>query len=193
MWLQNITLTEVCNIIVLVSAVIIAGKNIWEFFKKPVDDLQVRANAREEEHIEEVIDRRVPELLATHSEKVKGERNHEEACRAQSIKDDIIAAVEGRIDELKNMTVEQDKQLSSLIKSMDLLTQSQMDMMRYDMNRIYYKYRQYKKILSADKKAFIKIYHDYKSMDGNTWIDALYAELKDWPIVEDQSELKGDN
>ena len=193
MWLQNITLTEVCNIIVLVSAVIIAGKNIWEFFKKPVDDLQVRANAREEEHIEEVIDRRVPELLATHSEKVKGERNHEEACRAQSIKDDIIAAVEGRIDELKNMTVEQDKQLSSLIKSMDLLTQSQMDMMRYDMNRIYYKYRQYKKILSADKKAFIKIYHDYKSMDGNTWIDALYAELKDWPIVEDWSELKGDN
>lgn len=193
MWLQNITLTEVCNIIVLISAVIIAGKNIWEFFKKPVDDLQVRANAREEEHIEEVIDRRVPELLATHSEKVKGERNHEEACRAQSIKDDIIAAVEGRIDELKNMTVEQDKQLSSLIKSMDLLTQSQMDMMRYDMNRIYYKYRQYKKILSADKKAFIKIYHDYKSMDGNTWIDALYAELKDWPIVEDWSELKGDN
>ena len=189
MWLQNITLTEVCNIIVLISAVIIAGKNIWEFFKKPVDDLQVRANAKEEEHIEEVIDRRVPELLAKHSEKVKGERNHEEACRAQSIKDDIIAAVEGRIDELKNMTVEQDKQLSSLVKSMDLLTQSQMDMMRYDMNRIYYKYRQYKKILSADKKAFIKIYHDYKSMDGNTWIDALYAELKDWPIVEDWSEL----
>ena len=193
MWLQNITLTEVCNIIVLVSAVIIAGKNIWEFFKKPVDDLQVRANAREEEHIEEVIDRRVPELLAKHSEKVKGERNHEEACRAQSIKDDIIAAVDDRLDELKNMTVEQDKQLSSLIKSMDLLTQSQMDMMRYDMNRIYYKYHQYKKILSADKKAFIKIYHDYKSMDGNTWIDALYAELKDWPIVEDWSELKGDN
>jgi len=63
-------------------------------------------------------------------------------------------------------------------------------MMRYDMNKIYYKYRPYKRILSADKKAFIKIYNDYKSMDGNTWIDALYAELKDWQIVEDQSELK---
>ena len=63
-------------------------------------------------------------------------------------------------------------------------------MMRYDMNKIYYKYRPYKKILSADKKAFIKIYNDYKSMDGNTWIDALYAELKDWLIVEDADELK---
>lgn len=61
--------------------------------------------------------------------------------------------------------------------------------MRYNMNKIYYKYRPYRKILNADKKAFIKIYKDYKSMDGNTWIDALYSELKDWPIVEDESEL----
>ena len=189
MWLQGINLTEICNVVVLISAVIIAGKTIYGFFKQPVDDLAAKANAKEEEHIEEVIDRRVPELLATHSEKVKGERNHEEACRAQSIKDDIIAAVDDRLDELKNMTVEQDKQLSSIRKSMDLLTQSQMDMMRYDMNKIYYKYHSYKKILSADKKAFIKIYNDYKLMDGNTWIDALYNELIEWPIVEDQSEL----
>lgn len=188
--LYGISLTDICNIIVLVSAVIIAGTNIWNFFKKPVDNMQERANAREEEHIEEVIDRRVPDLLAEHSERVKGERTHEEACRAQSIKDDIIAAVDDSIEELKLMTVEQDKQLSSIRKSMDLLTQSQMDMMRYDMNKIYYKYRQYKKILSADKKAFIKIYNDYKLMDGNTWIDTLYGELKDWPIVEDESELK---
>ena len=190
MWLQEITLTQVCNVIVLASAVIIASKNIWEFFKKPVDDIAAKANAKEEEHIEEVIDRRVPELLASHSERVKGERNKEEACRAQSIKDDIIAAVDDKINELKLMTVEQDKQLHSIRKSIDLLNQSQLDMMRYDMNKIYYKYRPYKRILSADKKAFIKIYNDYKSMDGNTWIDALYAELKDWPIVEEENELK---
>jgi len=62
-------------------------------------------------------------------------------------------------------------------------------MMRYNMNKIYYKYRPYKKILSADKKAFMKIYNDYKSMDGNTWIDSLYTEVKDWPIVEEEQEL----
>ena len=45
-------------------------------------------------------------------------------------------------------------------------------------------------MLNADKKAFMKLYHDYKLMDGNTWIDALYSEVKDWPIVEDESELK---
>ena len=95
----------------------------------------------------------------------------------------------GSLDELKDMTMEQEAQLDEIQTSINLLNQSQLDTMRYNMNKIYYKYRPYRKILSADKKAFIKIYNDYKSMDGNTWIDSLYAELKDWPIVEDEAEL----
>jgi len=63
-------------------------------------------------------------------------------------------------------------------------------MLRYNMNRIYYKYRPYKKILVADKKAFIKFYNDYKEMHGNTWIDSLYTELIEWPVVENQEELE---
>jgi len=46
-----------------------------------------------------------------------------------------------------------------------------MDLMRYNMNRLYYKYRPHKKILDCDKKAFIKLYNDYHDMGGNTWID----------------------
>ena len=68
-----------------------------------------------------------------------------------------------------------------------------MDVMRYDMNKIYYKYRPYKKILDCDKKAFIKFYTDYHEMGGNTWIDSLYKEVVTWEIVEDERELKIDN
>ena len=99
-------------------------------------------------------------------------------------------SIMGSLDELKDMTMEQEAQLDEILTSIDLLNQSQLDMMRYNMNKIYYQYRSYKKILNADKKAFMKIYNDYHTMGGNTWIDTLYAELKDWPIVEDESELK---
>jgi len=34
------------------SAVIIASKNIYSFFKKPVDDIQERARVNEEQRIE---------------------------------------------------------------------------------------------------------------------------------------------
>lgn len=131
----------------------------------------------------------MPDLLAKHSEKVKGERKTEDKCMAESITTSVIKVVDEKIGELKNMTEAQDTQLAEISRTINLLNQSQLDMMRYDMNKIYYKYRPFKKILSADKKAFIKIYKDYKDMDGNTWIDALYAEVITWEIVEDESEL----
>lgn len=131
----------------------------------------------------------MPDLLAKHSEKVKGERKTEDKCMAESITTSVIKVVDEKIDELKSMTEAQDEQLAEISRTINLLNQSQLDMMRYDMNKIYYKYRPFKKILSADKKAFIKIYKDYKDMDGNTWIDALYSEVITWEIVEDATEL----
>ena len=58
------------------------------------------------------------------------------------------------------------------------------------MNRLYYKYRPFKKILDCDKKAFIKLYNDYKPMGGNSWIDALYNEVVTWEIIENENELE---
>lgn len=165
--LNGINLNTVANLVILISAVIIAGKNIFAFFKKPVDDLAAKANQKEEQHIEEVLKREIPGLL-------------QDNCKV----------ITGSLDIIKDMINAQEEQLDDIQVSINLLNESQLDMMRYNMNKIYYKYRPFKKILSADKKAFIKIYKDYKSMDGNTWIDALYAELKDWEIVEDESELK---
>ena len=162
----ELNLNQIANIVILISAFIIAVKNIYAFLKKPVDDLKENARQDEEEHVEEILKREMPTLL-------------KENCKT----------ILGSLDELKDMTMTQEAQLDEIQTSINLLNESQLDIMRYNMNKIYYKYRPYRKILNADKKAFIKIYRDYKSMDGNTWIDALYSELKDWPIVEDESEL----
>lgn len=165
--MAGIPLQDMANIIILISATIIALKTIFAFFKKPVDDLQERVKSNEEKYIEKVLENKMPGLL-------------QQNCKA------II----GAIDELKEMTLDQEGQLTEVQNSLNLLNETQKDMLRYNMNKLYYKYRPYKKVLSADKKAFMKLYKDYKSMDGNTWIDALYAEFKDWPIVEDQDELR---
>ena len=186
----NLNLSDISSAIILIGALVVAIKNIYSFFKKPVNDLQAKAKKEEEKHIEEVLEQKMPALLAQHSERVKGERKTEDKCMAESITNKVIKVVDDKIEELMKMTKAQDSQLSDISNSITLLNQSQLDMLRYDMNKLYYKYRPYKKMLSADKKAFMKLYHDYKMMDGNTWIDALYAEVVDWPIVEDQEELK---
>ena len=160
-------LNGAANLIILISAVIIGVKNIYNFFKKPVDDIAGRARKNQNQHIEKVLDEKMPKFL-------------EKNCET------LMAS----LNEIKEMTFNQEQRLIDIQKSIDLLNISQLDMLRYNMNRIYYKYRPYQKILDADKKAFIKLYNDYKGMKGNTWIDALYAELKEWPIVENEDELK---
>lgn len=95
-----------------------------------------------------------------------------------------------RLEEIKVINLKQQDDLKGIQSSIDLMNNAQMDTMRYMMNSIYYRYRPYKKILSSDKKAFMKFYTDYHSMGGNTWIDTLYEEVKDWEVVEDQSEFK---
>ena len=61
--MEGLTLQQICNLIILVSAVIIAVKNIYGFFKKPVDDLHTKAHKEEEKHIEEVIDKKMPDIV----------------------------------------------------------------------------------------------------------------------------------
>ena len=160
-------LAELCDYLILAGAVIVAIKHIYGFFKKPVDSIKETAKSNEEEHIKEVLQSEMPKLL-------------EENCTV------IIAS----LNEIKEMTLNQEEQLHKLQDSVNLITEAQLDTMRYDMNAIYYKYRPYKKILSADKKAFIKFYEDYHSMGGNTWIDALYADVVKWETIEDEDELK---
>lgn len=187
---QGINLQEVCNIIILVSAVIIAVKNIYGFLKKPVDDLHSHTKKAEEKRIEEVIEARVPDLLQKHGDSVKEERKKETEAMMESLKVAVVNALEDKVEELKEITLDQGVQITSIKASIEKLNDAQMDIMRYDMNRIYYKYRPYKKILDCDKKAFLKFYQDYHGMGGNTWIDGLYNEVKDWEIVKDERELE---
>ena len=61
--IENFTLQDLCNLIVLIGAVIIAIKNIYGFFKKPVDTIQDRVEEKEEKHIIDVINKIFPNLL----------------------------------------------------------------------------------------------------------------------------------
>ena len=190
---ENLSLQEVCNIIILASAVIIAVKNIYGFLRKPVGDLHSFALTNEEKRIKKIIENSMPELLSKHSESVKSERREEIREMVTGINSSITEPIDDKIEELKEITLDQGVNIKQIQTKIDLINDAQLDVMRFNMNQIYYKYRPYKKILDCDKKAFMKFYHDYHCMGGNTWIDSLYDELKDWGIVEDENELKVDN
>lgn len=165
--MSNIGLQEICNVIILVSAVIIAVKNIYGFIKRPVKGINDYALKAEEKRMEEILRREVPKIIK-----------------------DNLQDITATINELKAMNQSLQKQLEEIQQTSKMLKTSQLDLLRYDMNRLYYKYRPYKKMLDCDKKAFMKFYIDYHDAGGNTWIDTLYEEVKEWGIVHDEDELK---
>lgn len=55
--------------------------------------------------------------------------------------------------------------------------------LRSDMLRIYYHNRDERVIRQYEYENFVLLYEAYKSLKGNSFIDKIYSEVKEWEIV----------
>ena len=117
--------------------------------------------------------------------KKEKEKENYEAAHKQ-YKEFTDAFVEEFVPPLVKHFEESDQQI--LDKS-DNIIEAQKDVLRKEMTDIYYKYLPYKKILQYDKKCFIKLYHDYGVLKGNSYITELWNEISTWTVVLEEIDL----
>ena len=55
--------------------------------------------------------------------------------------------------------------------------------LRHDMLEIYYHNRETGIIRQYEYENFVMLYESYKALKGNSFIDKIYAEVKQWKIV----------
>ena len=55
--------------------------------------------------------------------------------------------------------------------------------LRSEMLRIYYHNRERRTIRQYEYENFIMLYEAYKALKGNSFIDKIYDEVKDWEII----------
>lgn len=55
--------------------------------------------------------------------------------------------------------------------------------LRHDMLEIYYHNREAGVIRQYEYENFVMLYESYKALKGNSFIDKIYAEVKQWKIV----------
>lgn len=55
--------------------------------------------------------------------------------------------------------------------------------LRSEMLRIYYHNREEKKIRQYEYENFVFLYEAYKALKGNSFIDKIYSEVKEWEII----------
>ena len=170
-------LQEICNVIILISAVIIACKNIYAFVKKPVKDISDKINQKEEAHIEAIIQKEVPILLKKHDEDNKVERKQEEEQQVNS----IIEAIDEKMVKIKKIDIEE---MENIKKTILDLRNAQISVLRYGMIDIYEHFSNENKIPQIDKEAFEYMYECYRQMGGNGYIDKIYKELSSWEVIK---------
>lgn len=119
-------------------------------------------------------------------------KRKEKMREAQEKRDnEVRVIVEGCIEKIVPPIIEnqltynrkQDENIQKLIDSSN-------DMLRHNMLQIYYKYLPYKKILYYERENFNRLYKDYHSQDGNSFIDHIKQEMEIWPTVMDEKELE---
>lgn len=55
--------------------------------------------------------------------------------------------------------------------------------LRSDMLQIYYHNRETKVIRQYEYENFVMLYDAYKTLKGNSFIDKIYDEVKEWEVV----------
>ena len=55
--------------------------------------------------------------------------------------------------------------------------------LRSEMLRIYYRHHQSGEIRQYEYENFVFLYEAYKALHGNSFIDKIYSEVKDWEVI----------
>ena len=117
------------------------------------------------------------------SKRRKEHQKRKEEENKKQLKQTIKEVIEPMLLELKERDNEQDRKLTCLIHSSN-------DMMRAEIVKIYYRYLPYKKILQYSRELLDKLFHDYHDQGGNSFIEDMYNEMKTWPVVNNDKDLR---
>ena len=117
------------------------------------------------------------------SKRRKEHQKRKEEENKKQLKQTIKEVIEPMLLELKERDNEQDRKLTCLIHSSN-------DMMRAEIVKIYYHYLPYKKMLQYSRELLNKLFHDYHDQGGNSFIEDMYNEMKTWPVVSNDKDLR---
>ena len=70
-----------------------------------------------------------------------------------------------------------------LLSRIRKISEGQKCQLRSEMLQIYYHNRERKIIRQYEYENFVLLYDAYKALKGNSFIDKIYSEVKEWEIV----------
>ena len=175
-----LSFSQICDAIVLVSAMCIAFTNIYNFFAKPTSKLKKKRTEEIQEQISDTLDEKLPEILLEHDLETRQKYLSDRQNYLNEIKTEVLTDVKDMLDNIYALNLEQSESIKTL-------SQGNKDMLRQRIMDIYYTYRDEKKLPIHKKEALDELYKDYKAEGGNSYIDKYYNRMKLWEVYDDEN------
>lgn len=174
-------LAEICDIIILVAAVLVAVTNIYKFFansgkgiKKKVEEV----NDEKERELNEKIDTRLklvlPDILLKHDLETREKYKADREKYLQEIKAEVVKEINCQLSSIDKIQID-----------IEALAESAKDVLREKIMAIYHKNKKSRTLEEHEKEALEQYYKDYKAIKGNSYIDKYYTRMKAWTVIPD--------
>ena len=177
-------LQDICNWIILISAVEVADINKKKFFGKPISFFKKKKDKEYKEMLKKSLDEIIPNYFEQHDLQTRDKYLGDRMNYLKEIKKSVLEDTKNILEEIRKLSIEQSKNLEKL-------NQSSKDVLRQKIMTIYHQYKEHRKIPIFAKEALDELYKDYKSQGGNSYIDKYYNRMSNWEIdyTEDEENL----
>lgn len=197
----------ICDVIILIAAVLVAITNIYKFFansgkgiKKKVDDvnaekekeLQEKIDARAKEVVkpmleqqaatltksfETLLDQHLPTRLTEHDKEIRQKYLGDRLNYLNEIKNEVVHEVQDKLDAVETHETR-----------MVVFAEVLKELLRERIMLIYGRNRARRQLEEHEKIELDRAYKQYKSMLGNSYIDDYYARMKIWEVIPDDGK-----
>ena len=160
--------------IILLGAAAVAILNILKLFDKPSSFFKKIQEKKMTELLKKGLDDSLPEYF----NKYNNERSKELDTKNEALTKKILDYCKKEFNRIIKINEDQSQ-------TIDLLRRNVLDILRQDIESIYYKYRGSKKIPTYVWEHLEELYNDYCDGGGNHHIHKLYNRMKVWEKTDE--------
>lgn len=195
----------ICDVIILVAAVLGAIGGIWKFIlnsgkgikktvNKVAEDKEAEFNAKVDARINEkvqpmidsavrtltasfegLLDKHLPERLEAHDLETRDKYRADRYRYLCEIKDEVVRVMGDKMAAIET----HDEQ-------MNVFTQVLKELLRERIMEIYRRNKHLRQLEEHERFELRQAYASYKSINGNSYIDGYYETMEQWDTVPDE-------
>jgi hypothetical protein len=198
------TLTIICDVIILVAAVLVAITNIYKFFanggkkvkdkieenraeqlqaekmrtRETIAEVNTEQEATRKEETIKVLREVLPGMLVDHDIKLREKYKADREQYLLDIKEAVVREIQTQLNAVDNIQCD-----------MEALAESAKDVLREKIMALYHKNKRSRTMEEHEKEALTQYYKDYKAIKGNSYIDKYYSRMLQWEVIDDDYDL----